>query len=66
MVHYPSVQEILSAIVGGLRRKHENLLINNLGYYCLFVSPSEVTENNDVNDDGLPIHVDEVGVFDYF
>lgn len=54
------------AIVGGFRRKYENFLINNLGYYCFFISFSEVMENNDVNDDGFFIYVDEVGVFDYF
>ena len=41
-------------------------LFYNLGYYCLFISPSKVMENNVVNDDGLPLHVDEVGVCNLF
>ena len=37
---------------------------DNLGYYCLFISPNELVENNVINDNGLPVHVDEVGVCD--
>lgn len=46
--------------LGGKRKTSSNL------YDCLFISPNEVAENNVVNDDGLPLHVDEVGVFDLF
>ena len=35
-------------------------IINNLGHYFLFISPNDVMKSNDVNDDGLPLHVDEV------
>ena len=41
-------------------------LIDNLGHYFLFISPNDVMKAKDVNDDGLPLHVDEVGVCDYF
>ena len=39
-------------------------MVTNVGYYCLFISPNDVLENNVHNDDSLPLHVDEVGVCD--
>lgn len=39
-------------------------MVTNVGYYCLFISPHEVLENNAHNDDSPPINVDEVGVCD--
>ena len=39
-------------------------MVTNVGYYCLFISPNEVLENNVQNDESPPLNVDEVGVCD--
>jgi len=44
--------------------KEGNVLVTNVGCYCLFISPNEVLENNVQNDDSPPLNVDEVGVCD--